>query len=48
MAHSDPYALLRWQVEMGADEAIGEAPANRLVTPPPVTRPSANASGVAE
>lgn len=28
-------ALLRWQVEMGADEAIGDAPVNRLVAPPP-------------
>lgn len=28
-------ALLRWQVEMGVDEAIGDAPVNRLVAPPP-------------
>ncbi len=28
-------ALLRWQVEMGADEPIGDAPVNRLVAPPP-------------
>lgn len=28
-------ALLRWQVEMGADEAIGDAPVNRLAAPPP-------------
>ncbi len=28
-------ALLRWQVEMGADEAIAEAPVNRLAVPPP-------------
>ena len=27
-------ALLRWQVEMGADEAIGDVPVNRLAAPP--------------
>ncbi len=31
-------ALLRWQVEMGADEAIGDAPVNRLAEPAPVSR----------
>jgi uracil-DNA glycosylase family 4 len=28
------HALLRWYVEMGADEAIADEPANRLVVPP--------------
>jgi uracil-DNA glycosylase family 4 len=34
--------LLRWYVEMGADEAIAETPANRLALPPPAppARPS--------
>ncbi|MGE0666652.1 MAG: uracil-DNA glycosylase family protein [Sphingomonadales bacterium] len=38
-------ALLRWQVEMGADEAIGDAAMNRLAAapPPPKTDPSATA-----
>src|SRR5438105_961363 len=27
-------ALLEWQIAMGADEAIGELPANRLAPPP--------------
>jgi DNA polymerase len=28
-------ALLRWQLEMGADEAVGDAPVNRLAAPAP-------------
>jgi DNA polymerase len=32
-------ALLRWYVEMGADEAIADEPANRFA-PPPATAPS--------
>ncbi len=31
-------ALLQWQIEMGADEAIGEVPIDRLVAPPPEPR----------
>ena len=31
-------ALLRWYVEMGADEAIGFEPADRLA-PPPASMP---------
>ena len=31
--------LLRWYVEMGADEAIAEAPVNRLAPPPTAARP---------
>jgi uracil-DNA glycosylase family 4 len=32
--------LLRWYVEMGADEAIAETPANRLAPPPPPAPPA--------
>ena len=37
-------ALLRWYVEMGADEAIADAPTDRLVPPatPPVAAPAAH------
>jgi DNA polymerase len=34
-------ALLRWQIEMGADEAIAEAPVNRLAPPPGLDPPKA-------
>jgi len=34
---SDPLSTLSWLVEAGADEAIGEAPVNRLAQKPPVT-----------
>jgi uracil-DNA glycosylase len=30
------FATLQWQIDMGADEAIGEAPVDRFVVPPPV------------
>src|SRR6185437_3501356 len=48
MQNSQPLAdLLRWYVAMGADEAIGEAPQDRLAAPaaaaPPPARPSATA-----
>jgi DNA polymerase len=33
--HDQLLALLRWQIEMGADEAIGETPVNRLAEPEP-------------
>jgi uracil-DNA glycosylase len=36
-------ALLRWYVEMGADEAIGAEPANRFAPPPTVPREAAPA-----
>ncbi|HXC90430.1 MAG TPA: uracil-DNA glycosylase [Stellaceae bacterium] len=36
--HSGLAALLRWYVDMGADEAIAEAPANRLAPPPLAAR----------
>ena len=36
---SDPHATLRWLVDAGADEAIGENPVNRLVTPDVSTAP---------
>jgi uracil-DNA glycosylase len=32
-------ALLQWQIEMGADEAIGDVALNRLAPPPPAPRP---------
>ncbi len=32
-------AALAWQVELGADEAIGEAPVNRFDLPPPAPAP---------
>ncbi len=34
-------ALLDWQVELGATEAIGDAPVNRYEVPETVTRPAA-------
>ncbi len=34
--HTTALALLRWYVEMGADEAIGEEPVNRFAPPPAV------------
>ncbi len=37
--HDLALAMLRWQLEMGADEAVGEAPVNRLVAPPPRVQP---------
>ncbi|MGE0121197.1 MAG: uracil-DNA glycosylase [Dongiaceae bacterium] len=52
----DPLAALRWLVEAGADEAIGEAPVDRYAAsalparpavPPPPARPGAPAAPVA-
>ena len=40
--HEAAIALLRWYVEMGADEAIGAEPANRFA-PPPAVREAAPA-----
>src|SRR5207237_7299101 len=42
-------ALLRWYVEMGADEAIGAEPANRLAppAPPPLAPAQAISSPIA-
>jgi uracil-DNA glycosylase len=34
-------ALLEWQVELGATEAIGDAPVDRLAAPAPATPPAA-------
>src|SRR6266446_9385233 len=39
-------ALLRWYVEMGADEAVDSQPADRLA-PPPARTPSPTAAGPA-
>ncbi|WP_316013434.1 uracil-DNA glycosylase [Roseobacter sp. HKCCA0434] len=39
MIHTDPEALLAalaWQVDLGADEAIGDAPVDRFAPPEPV------------
>jgi len=36
-------ALLRWYIEMGADEAIGTEPANRFAPPPAPPQPVADA-----
>jgi uracil-DNA glycosylase family 4 len=33
-------ALLQWQIEMGADEAIGDIALNRLASPPPTPKPA--------
>src|SRR5438067_9988633 len=33
-------ALLRWQIAMGADEALGEIAPNRLAPPPPAVIPA--------
>jgi DNA polymerase len=33
-------ALLEWQVELGADECIGETPINRYATSPPTAAPA--------
>jgi uracil-DNA glycosylase family 4 len=43
---SHALALLRWQVEMGADEAIGEAPVHRLAEPAPPPPKAAPAEAV--
>jgi uracil-DNA glycosylase family 4 len=40
LAADQALALLQWQIEMGADEAIGEAALDRLASPPPVARPA--------
>ena len=42
--HEAALALLRWYIEMGADEAIGAEPANRFAPPP---EPPPPAAGVA-
>lgn len=39
---SDPAALLRWYVDAGVDECIGEAPVDRFKAPPP--KPAAAAA----
>jgi DNA polymerase len=36
----DPKALLQWYVALGVDEAIGDAPIDRLIAPPPRPMPS--------
>lgn len=40
MGLSQPEAL-RWLIDMGADEAIGETPLDRFALPPPLPRPAA-------
>jgi uracil-DNA glycosylase len=39
--HEAALALLRWYIEMGADEAIGAEPANRFAPPPEPPPPAA-------
>lgn len=39
--HATALALLQWQVELGADEALGDAPVNRYATPPREPAPAA-------
>ncbi len=45
MKHADTFtadlALLDWHLELGADEAIGEAPVNRYALVPPAPMPTA-------
>lgn len=36
----DPAALLRWYVDAGVDECIGEAPVDRFKAPPPAAAPA--------
>src|SRR5580658_7848679 len=40
LAADQALALLQWQIEMGADEAIGEAALDQLASPPPIARPA--------
>jgi uracil-DNA glycosylase family 4 len=41
IARAADLAALAWQLELGADEAIGEGPINRFDRPPPAPRPAA-------
>jgi uracil-DNA glycosylase len=41
-------ALLTWQMELGADEAIGDAPVNRYEAPAEAPKPAVAAAPVAE
>ena len=38
---TDPVTLLRWYVDAGVDETIGDAPINRFETPEPAAAPAA-------
>lgn len=42
-----PYDLLRWYLDAGVDECIGEAAIDRYAVPPPAPRPVATAAPVA-
>ena len=42
---NDSAALLRWYVEQGVDEAIGEEPVDRFAAPTPPAATSAGATG---
>ena len=42
--HHAALAALAWQVELGADECIGDAPVNRYDAPPPAPKPVAAAA----
>ncbi|WP_415921371.1 uracil-DNA glycosylase [Tateyamaria sp. SN6-1] len=39
--HHAALAALAWQVELGVDECIGDAPVNRYDAPPPAPKPAA-------
>jgi DNA polymerase len=39
LAHDEIAALLRWYVEQGVDEAVGEEPVDRFALPPPAASP---------
>lgn len=41
ISRSEALALLKWHLEMGADEAVEEAPVNRLAAPKPALIPEA-------
>ena len=45
--HEAALALLRWYIEMGADEAIGAEPANRFAPPPEPPPPAAEVASSA-
>lgn len=47
LSYHQAKALLEWQVELGVDEAIGEAPVNRYETPAEAPRPMLKPAPVA-
>ena len=45
MDRQDALAALMWQIELGADEAIGDEPIDRFAAPAPAPEPAASPSG---